>query len=301
MNWKRYFTSFTDVCKNIFWETQFLSLAEIALAWLLRWKWSLISTSLLCSLFFLAVNVILIGVIPVAEGEYKFRDILSTSTDYKWKTFSRSQSNKWKNYIMSYRSLYFDDFDDDDDGNLGSYDITEATVYKHSLWNKGSTSLMEPIENHIITLLCQKKGRPRLYLTLEKLYGVPKLNLLTILFGPVKQSGIYVQLAGSQDDALTATKGDNRPCLDVGRRRWRRKKNSKLRVEHLFIYYTQRSADLSGDYHIYSSNGRHFVDAIVYILQQMQDDDLGVDIKSTSDDSSFLYVLFQVIIRFIVN
>lgn len=302
MDWKRFFTSFAEIFKNFIWETQFLSLGEVILTWLLNWKWTLFLTSAVGSLFLLAFNIILIAIIPVADGEYNFRDIVpSHPNECKWRNFPRYHSNKWKYYIATYQNPFSDS---DDKDHIGHYEITSASVYKYSSGYNRNASLMEPVETRILMLLCQKKGKTEVFLTFEKSCGVPNLNWLKLFFGSAKKSGIFVQLSGSRDMALTPMRAnEHRPIIDVGKRKWRKKRGSKITVGRLLDYYTQKSSDLSADYHIYYSNSYHFVDAMVNILQQMQDDDLSNDLNTSggTDESYFFHSLFQVAVRFIAQ
>ena len=67
--------------------------------------------------------------------------------------------------------------------------------------------------------------------------------------------------------------------------RWRDKTESVVTLERFFSYYTQTSAHLAPGYNYYSRNCQHFVVAVVKLLKQMQDYDLGSEATVGSFES----------------
>ena len=296
------FATLLGAAKNFFWETQFVSLAEVILNWISKWKWLILFISSVTFVLLSVGNALLIGFVPLTEGEYMFRDVRSQKNS-DWKKFSVSKGYKWKKHINTY--IVTGNNNNNNMDKLSNYEIVSVSLYKYTSVNV-SASVVEPVDNQFLVFVCRKQGKQDVFLTAEKQYGIPKINKAwRMFFPPVKKSVVYMQLSGNRNQAVAVfndeDEGGYRHGLNVGVTVWRQKENSHVTVGRLLGYYTENSVHLSARYHMYFANSYHFVDGLVHIMKEMQEDDLRADVKSTpSNDFSVLQFLFNMVSRVVL-
>ena len=222
-------------------------------------------------LFSTLVDIILFNAIPTADGEYRFRDIRHLSTDVSWKIFNSTHGDAWKKHVSAHPTTPGTDAPD-----LGHYELATATVFVQSRGHSKRSPPLGPVDSRFVSFILRMENKSNVYFTLEKVSEAPEVVKMVVGGDDSHHGGIYAQISDSRDASLRSMNdGYKRRHLDIGTVRWRARAGSLVTLDRFLSYYTQTSAHLAPGYNYYSRNCQHFVVAVVKLLKQLQDFDLG--------------------------